>query len=772
MKTLILISLILSIGSVMAAPVKVNRDPQRVEASSDAVTVVIEKATGRASIRWREPADARVTNIGCSLEIDGHARDPKDIAIDVKESGDYVDLVQRWGDEATIQRTWRIDSNQPFVVQSLKITNASKKTITLGTMKLAGANGAESWKLSAGDRAPAAIYIQGASTLTCRPAAAAADASYGGTQILALVDASHQAALVAGYLSAQQGVPEIAAGFSAKDSGNSLLMQQRLMGRQLPAGQSVELDPIYFSASTDPYRALEQYGDTVARFSPIPPRHGANSLWCSWYAHRMAVNEELILANAKVAAKFFQPLGTTVMQLDHGWQKGEVTGDWIAKQAFPHGFDWLSKELESKYGMKLGLWIAPTDVADTSDTYKQHSDWMLKGDDGKPLVNWKWYWKPNPNCYELDATNPAAAKWMSDSFAALTAQGASYYKIDFIAASAGEHFHQSDPTVTRGWGNLVRAMQAVRKGAGEKAWIRYCQAPPLLAVGLADSAYGGDDTYDAGTENTMQSLRGNARSLAAGYWINDRLYHREVCDMSVRMQADVEEVRLRLAVMSLAGCSIAYSDELQHLPPSRIRMMQQCLPPGAPAMKPIDLFDRDIPSIWQIHCAKDGQEWDIVGLFNFADEPQERTIDFAALHLPADANIAVFEFWREQFEGVHRGSFSMTLPPHTSRIVSLRRVTGSPQVVSTDMQVLQGWHDLTGVKWDEKAKTLSGTAIRMPGMSGKVFIHVPETYQPHFDFPLVETSAHLTHIAGPIWSKEIQFEKKQEKWEIPFDAKK
>src|SRR5205814_119124 len=160
------------------------------------------------------------------------------------------------------------------------------------------------------------------------------------------------------------------------------------------------------------------------------------------------------------------------------------------------------------------------------------------------------------------------AKWMEETFARLSAQGVGYFKIDFIAASGQEPFVQSDATATRGWTNLIRAMQAVRRGAGNETWIRYCQTPPLLSVGLADSAYGGDDTLDAGIPGTFHVLRDNARSLAAGFWTNDLLYHREVCDMSVRMQADIEEVRVRLVMMALAGCSISFSDELRHLPPS------------------------------------------------------------------------------------------------------------------------------------------------------------------------------------------------------------
>jgi hypothetical protein len=424
--------------------------------------------------------------------------------------------------------------------------------------------------------------------------------------------------------------------------------------------------------------------------------------------------------------------------------------------------------LKQRYGFKLGVWIAPTDVADTSELYKQHADWMLTDGSGKPKINWKWYWKPNPNCYELDASNPAAARWIEDTFARLRGDGVEYFKIDFLAACGSEGFVQHDPYATRGWSVLGKAMEAIRRGAGDKAWIRYCQAAPLLAAGLADSAYGGEDTLDAGVPDRMDVLRNNARYLAAGYWLNDRLYHREVCDMSVRMQADVEEVRLRLAMMTLAGCSIAFSDEFQYLPASRITMMQQCLPPGSPPMRPVDLFERTIPSVWQVHCKKAGDEWDVIGLFNWEDQAAERTVSFADLGLPENAEVAAFEFWQSELLGRYRQSLTLKLPARTCRVLALHRAAGVPQIIGTDMHLLQGWHELSDVSWDAKALVLRGTCRRAAGLSGRVFILVPPEYQPRFDFPLNAESAQVTHVRDQVWAKEIRFTDAQCAWAIPF----
>jgi hypothetical protein len=197
--------------------------------------------------------------------------------------------------------------------------------------------------------------------------------------------------------------------------------------------------------------------------------------------------------------------------------------------------------------------------------------------------------------------------------------------------------------------------------------------------------------------------------------------------------------------------------------------MQQCLPPGNPPMKPLDLFDRPVPSIWHTHCKNAAAEWDVVGLFNVEAKPEERTVDLTSLGLPADAEFAVFEFWREESLGIHKKSVTLTLPPQSNRILSIRSVNGHPQIIGTDMHVLQGYHEIKQSTWDEKTNTLSGRYQRAAGLTGKAFLYVPAGYQPHFDFPLADTSARLTHVSGCIWMQEISFTDAEYAWKIRFD---
>jgi hypothetical protein len=744
--------------------------------------ISVDRKRADWNVMWAGSPDAAILGANFSAEIDGHRPILSDAESTIKSFRDRIghgqELLQVWRiNGARVIRELRVYDSLRVVTIGGRIINDSDKDIALGTVHNIVIDSSGLWLLGDTKEKPAAIFTQNHALLRSlsfaeSAPAAAPEQTYSSQGVLALAARNPSAVLVLGFIRADEASPDLQAKFCLAKGGTRLAASCRFPGRLLKSKQSVELNRLYVSSDHDVFPMMEHFGQAMAQCSERPVYSGATGLWCSWYAHRMAMTEEKVLANAEVAARYFKPLGLEVMQLDHGWQRGDITGDWTANERFPHGLKWLSEQLRTRYGLRLGVWIAPTDVAETSELYQKHADWMLKDDKGKPKVNWKWYWKPNPDCYELDASNPAAAEYIVDTFRNLTRQGVSYYKIDFIAAAGGEHFVQCDPYSTRGWTPLLRAMQAIRTGAGEKAWIRYCQTPPILSAGLANSVIGGDDTLDAGVPGYFHLLTVNAGHLAAGWWLNDRPYHREVCDMSVRMQAGIEEARVRAAIMTLANCSISWSDELCYLPPSRIRLMQQCMPPGNPAMRPLDLFEREIPSIWHLHLANAIEAWEVVGLYNFSTKPEVRKISFKRLGLDTKAEYLAFEFWQENYLGCFKDSLELTLPPESSRIVAIRRKVGRPQLLGTDMHLLQGWHEISKGEWNAEKNMLSGMYHRAPAMVGKAFFYLPEGYTPKFDFPLSPASARLTHVQGPIWMQEITFTNADFEWTIPFEPPK
>jgi hypothetical protein len=231
----------------------------------------------------------------------------------------------------------------------------------------------------------------------------------------------------------------------------------------------------------------------------------------------------------------------------------------------------------------------------------------------------------------------------------------------------------------------------------------------------------------------------------------------------------VEEARFRLSLMALSGCSVSFSDDFRELDLPRIRMMQQCLPPGGPLARPLDLFDREWPSLWHVHGKNEADEWDVVGLFNFEDQPQERTVELVALGLADDSQVVAFEFWEEKLLGTLKERITLTLAPRTARVLVIRRLPTRPQVIATNMHILGGYHEIKRQAWDEAQRVLSGTYRRAPGLEGKAYVYVPDGYRPLAALSNAKGTDPLVNVEKNLWTHDLRFEQPELDWTITFE---
>ena len=203
-------------------------------------------------------------------------------------------------------------------------------------------------------------------------------------------------------------------------------------------------------------------------------------VWCSWYSLYTAIDEITL-------CKIFDDLGDLpfdVLQVDDGWQI--AIGDWKANAKFPSGMDRLANKIKST-GRKAGLWLAPLLVVPSSKIYREHPDWLLRDEHGKPVsagFNW------GEPLYSLDTTHPAALDWLASLMKQVRAWGYDYLKLDFLYAGAlpGKRYNgmPREAAYRHGLGLLREAM-------GSDAYFLTCGAPILPSIGLCDALRIGPD---------------------------------------------------------------------------------------------------------------------------------------------------------------------------------------------------------------------------------------------------------------------------------------
>ena len=205
----------------------------------------------------------------------------------------------------------------------------------------------------------------------------------------------------------------------------------------------------------------------------------APRVWCSWYSLYKWINEHII-TNALHA---LGDLPFDVFQIDDGWQ---IThGDWEPTKKFSSGMAELANKIKAT-GRTAGLWLAPFMVTKLSSIFREHPNWLLKDEHGKPIpVGLTWEGVP----YALDVSHPEVLAWLDKLIRKVRSWGYDYLKLDFLYAGAilGKRYKDTPREVA-----YRNALQVMREAAGD-AYILACGAPIIPTLGLCDGIRVGPD---------------------------------------------------------------------------------------------------------------------------------------------------------------------------------------------------------------------------------------------------------------------------------------
>ncbi len=464
----------------------------------------------------------------------------------------------------------------------------------------------------------------------------------------------------------------------------------------------------------DPNEQLERYGDALGleMGSRVPSQTPAG--WCSWYYFFTTLTEDDVVRNLRFLEAHRRQLPVQTVQIDDGYQAD--IGDWlIANEKFPRGMAWLAAEIK-RAGYTPGLWLAPFLIAETSKTFAAHAEWVVRGDDGEPVLATRNWQRRN---YGLDGSHPDARAWLTELFRAVCdGWGYDYVKIDFLygAAMAG---HRFDAAATR-VGAYRAALEAVRAGVGPDRFILGCGALMAPSAGVFDGNRIGPDVAPfwrnltreeraapkprARTPDDNLSAEVAIRNTLTRSWMHGRLWANDPDCLLARTDATkltLEETRTLAAVIGLSGGMMLSSDDLEKVPEERIELISMLLPPLPGSATPIDLMERDMPERYEVAFERDYDPVTLVGVFNFADEASERV-----LNLP-EGEWLVWELWSEQYHGRVSGRLRLgETAPHGSRVVALRPANVSPCVVGTNAHIGCGALDITSEAFDDATRTL------------------------------------------------------------------
>ena len=515
--------------------------------------------------------------------------------------------------------------------------------------------------------------------------------------------------------------------------------------KKLAGGDELKSELMILDFEQDtPFAALETYADRLKTWLHITtwlekhPDLSVPAGWNSWSGssssggYGTGITEEIIVDNMDFADRELRRWGMTYFQIDDGWQV--KTGDWQVNQTkFPdhgaqNGIAWLMDRAKS-LGFRTGVWIGAFGADGDAQIVQDHPDWWAY-----PLL----YPLTSDTSRYLDLSNPDALDYLADLMGTLKEWGVQWIKLDF-AYRAMISQGWDDPTMTRG--EFYRqGVQTARDALGPDVFFLNV-AVVGLNYGLVDSVRltldtmpvwegTSPDPYSPISVFENQGLKPMFRDSARRYYLHNRTWVNHPDLIFFRAHSDPQFEPLTLnesqtfaTSVVLQGGLVKLGDRLVDLSEGAVNTIRAMLPVYGQVGKPLDLFRREFPEVWELKIDDFDEPYTVLGLLNWGinrdlttdypfeflpDQDREVGATVADLGLEMGATYLAFEFWTQEFLGEVTDELFVNVPARTPRVVALRPKLNRPQLLGTNRHMLGGVGVIRSVVWDWDNWTLTG----------------------------------------------------------------
>lgn len=229
-------------------------------------------------------------------------------------------------------------------------------------------------------------------------------------------------------------------------------------------------DIVYFEGDYE-----EVFDKYFAMWKMPETRHGMMSGYTSWYNYFQNITEDIIIRDLNGLDPYKDQVN--IFQIDDGYET--FIGDWLDPNPdkFPNGMKYIADEIHKK-GYKAGIWLAPFNCQKISRMAKEHPDWLIKHENGKPMIGciaWG-------GAYTFDIYNEEVRAYLKKVFdVVLNDWGYDMVKLDFLYSQCIKPRHGK----SRGE-IMCDAMEFLRECVGDKLFLG-CGVPIGPALGICDA---------------------------------------------------------------------------------------------------------------------------------------------------------------------------------------------------------------------------------------------------------------------------------------------
>ncbi len=465
--------------------------------------------------------------------------------------------------------------------------------------------------------------------------------------------------------------------FPTNRHGGNKLIEVCIATEQLPVAT---LPAVYFTENESAFQAMQREASAVAQFMHVKNDKKQTYHWCSWYYSYYYLTDKILSGYLTEFNTLKPRVPIQTVQIDAGYHPH--LGDWLEpSEKFPNGLEPSVKEIiASNY--KAGIWIGPYMIGNRSKTYLAHPDWILRTNDGKPIINMAMYgegrlWGAmDEEIYTLDTSNPAVMDYLRTVFRTFRKMGITFFKTDFMLYGAEDSHKVKRHTPGKTSIEYQREFfDMIRQEIGPESFWLGCIAPYAPMLGYADGMRISADISPnwKGGKSMFDESKG-AQHINNTWWQNDPdaiILRKKYNDMTD------EEARSMILWIGMLGGMINTSDLFHEIPKERTALFRFLEPSDTKITATFPFIDK--PGKLDVLVKSYPSQKSFAVLFTNQTE-EAVTATYTLKSLTGITETACFN-WREESskELGKKTDLIVTLKPHESQLIYVAPDGKSPE---------------------------------------------------------------------------------------------
>jgi len=559
-----------------------------------------------------------------------------------------------------------------------------------------------------------------------------------------LYDTKSKRSLAFGFLTFQKWLSHISVGCDANlqaDKNQKGINKWRLYhkceNKICVAGEEIFSEPVYLNFSSSVSEARSLYTQLTAQLMGAVTLDTVFSGWAYWQNASSDINEEQVIRHLDWITRHqefypIKPQSIEYILIDMGWEK-QIGSNEANTKRFPNGMKWLAEQIHQR-GLKAGICIAPFCADVNMRLTREHPEYMLHDSEGNVILD------NDSQTALLDPSHQGAQEYIRNRISEIIGD----WEYDLIKVNLLSHRANVETDEVVYHDNSLTSVQAYRLGISLLA--EHAEASGRKVILLPYCSYNGANIgiFRSSCVSTPHPCKLTSqfwedevgakeliRSWASRLYLHHTIWTNDFGAILLEDSLPLNEVLVVVTAAAMSGGIVFAGGDVINLSAERADILSKMFPLYGKAASPIDLFDNNYPQIWNLKVSSTFDEWNIVGLFNWADLDADVSFKLEEIGLDSSKYYLAHEFWSKEYLGEFSGSITLfNLPPRSVKLLCLREERDVPQLLSTDMHFTQGGVEILSAGWDACSNSFLAVCQNPKQSYGNIFIYVPEDYVP------------------------------------------